>query len=84
MPKPDFSELLSRINVDMNHFSGLLPERNAIAWRGYLTALYEWQLLSRDNFSDLMTLLPLVEDDPVGAIMLGRGNYYLEDDADNS
>lgn len=73
MQSPSVEELTNRINRDIDHFDGCLPERFAIAWRGYLAALLEWQLISVSNHDQLSDLLPQLEEpDPVVAIMLGR------------
>jgi hypothetical protein len=40
------AELMFRINADIEHFGGTLPEKTAIAWRGYLAAMLEWSLIS--------------------------------------
>jgi hypothetical protein len=40
-------ELLQRIQRDIVSYSDVLPERVAIAWRGYLAALIEWESLTQ-------------------------------------
>ncbi|XXF79127.1 hypothetical protein P2318_05080 [Myxococcaceae bacterium GXIMD 01537] len=64
--------LRSRIQADLEHFEGNLPERYSIAWRAYLAALLEWQLLPVSSYDGLIDLLPAVEDDPVVEILRGR------------
>jgi hypothetical protein len=66
------SELEYRIQADIEHFSGILPERNAIAWRAYLAALLEWNMIGPAEFDKLRGLVPPVEDDPALAILRGR------------
>jgi hypothetical protein len=66
------SELSYRIQVDVEHFSGAMPERTALAWRGYLAAMLEWNLLSPAQHDDLVARLPAVIDDPSLAILRGR------------
>jgi hypothetical protein len=66
------SELEQRIRVDIEHFGQRLPERNAIAWRAYLAALLEWDVIGIAHYDALLALLPSVEDDPARAILLGR------------
>jgi hypothetical protein len=66
------AEISSRIQADINHFGGLLPERSALAWRGYLAAMLEWNLLSVAVYEELLARLPAVNDDPAVAILRGR------------
>jgi len=65
-------ELLSRIRQDIDFFGGNLPERNAIAWRGYLAGLLEWGVLDVAAHDQLVAFLPEIADDPVRDILLGR------------
>lgn len=71
--------LITRIEGDIARFQGNLPERYAIAWRSYLCALLEWEVLHLRNFHYLAGLLPNVEDDPSVDIMLGREEPYDPD-----
>jgi hypothetical protein len=66
------AELEARIRADLVHFHQALPERHAIAWRAYLAALLEWQVLEVAAYDRLVTLLPEVPDDPTVQLMLGR------------
>jgi hypothetical protein len=66
------TELLHRITVDIDHFRGSLPERTAIAWRGYLAAALEWNALTVEEYDALLTRIPPVHDDPAIAILRGR------------
>jgi len=70
--RPTFAELENRIRRDIKHFGGNLPERNSIAWSGYLAALVEWGLISASEDERLVNLLPKVEDNPAVKILLGR------------
>ncbi len=66
-------EINQRISADIRHFNGILPERYAIAWAGYIASLYEWSFISQKNFAELDSLLPRVsEPDPVAGIFTGR------------
>lgn len=65
-------ELLYRLQADIDHFAGTLPERNGIAWRGYLAAMLEWDHISSTDYDSLLSRLPPVEDDPSIAILRGR------------
>jgi hypothetical protein len=39
MEPPTFDELKTRIDRDIGHYDGRLPDANAVAWYGYLAAL---------------------------------------------
>jgi hypothetical protein len=66
------AELVDRINADVKHFDGVLPERTAIAWRGYLAAALEWDVISVEQYDSLLAQIPPVSDDPAIAILRGR------------
>jgi hypothetical protein len=70
--KPSVDELSRRIQDDISHFGGTLPESYALVWDGYLAALIEWGLLSPNEHKILSDLLPKVDDNPVMSILLGR------------
>jgi hypothetical protein len=65
-------ELDQRIAVDRKHFGGQLPERVAIAWRGYCAGLLEWGVIDVKHHDRLLQSLPDIENDPVRDILLGR------------
>ena len=66
------AELEYRIAVDRRHFAGQLPERVAIAWRGYCAGLLEWGVIDVKHHDRLLQSLPDIENDPVRDILLGR------------
>ena len=66
------AELVHRINADIEHFGGTLPERNAIAWRSYLAAMLECDLIPVATYDALVARIPPVNDDPAVAILRGR------------
>lgn len=66
------SELRNRIQSDIDHFDGKLPQRFAIAWRSYLAGLLEWGILDVPDYDALTELLPSVPDDPAVAILRGQ------------
>lgn len=71
-------ELEERIQTDIKHFKGNLPERYALAWHGYIAGLYEWNVLELGWYRRLVEVLPKTnEPDPIAEIFLGR------DDDDN-
>lgn len=72
MQRPEFSELVYRLQMDIDHAAGILPERVAIAWAGYYAALLEWDLISRENYFRLADMLPELHDNPAGQILAGR------------
>jgi hypothetical protein len=49
-----------------------MPERTAIAWRGYLAAMLEWNLLAIAEYNQLIVKVPDVVDDPAVTILTGR------------
>jgi hypothetical protein len=60
----EIDELRFRIQNDIRHFNGRLPERNAIAWRAYLCGLLEWAKIERETLEQLLKPLPTVSQDP--------------------
>lgn len=74
MTRDTAAELMHRIQADIEHFGGALPERTAIAWRGYLAAALEWNVISVEQYNSLLTHVPSVSDDPAIAILRGRGS----------
>jgi hypothetical protein len=66
------AELMHRIDADIKHFAGALPERTAIAWRGYLAAALEWNVITIEQYDSLVARVPPVDDDPAIAILRGR------------
>jgi hypothetical protein len=69
--KPTFEELHKRIWADLMHYSGPTLIKSALVWHGYLAALIEWGFISPYEHGELITLLPLIEDNPVRSIYLG-------------
>ncbi|PKO22890.1 MAG: hypothetical protein CVU38_06920 [Chloroflexi bacterium HGW-Chloroflexi-1] len=78
------SELIYRLQCDLNYFDGRLPRDYAIAWRAYFAALLEWGVISVSVHYALGSLLPEIEDDPVEMIMLGREEADAGDKAAGS
>lgn len=66
------TEIAHRINADIEHFGGTLPERTAIAWRGYLAAMLEWNMIAIEQYDSLLTRIPPVNEDPAIEILRGR------------
>lgn len=74
MSNEDFEGLYIRIQEDVAFFQENMPEKNAIAWHGYLAGLLEWGVLSVSQFDRLLALLPPPVDDIVQTMLLGREN----------
>lgn len=70
--RPTYDELKRRIQEDISHYNGCLPERVAIAWDGYIAALLEWGMISVDVHLQLHRLLPSIPYNPVTDIFRGR------------
>jgi len=66
------TEITHRIQADIDHFGGTMPERTALAWRGYLAAMLEWNLIPVAQYDQLLAKIPEVRDDPAVAILRGR------------
>lgn len=49
-----------------------MPQGTAIAWRGYLAAMLEWNLISVAQYDELLLGIPPVLNDPAVAILRGR------------
>ena len=66
------AELASRIEADLDHGGGTMPPADGLAWRGYLAAMLEWDLIRVADYDALRARLPPVADDPAIAILCGR------------
>lgn len=66
------AELSYRIQADIDHFRGSMPELTAASWRGYLAAMLEWNLLPVAAYDALVGRIPEVKNDPAVAILRGR------------
>ena len=66
------AEMSHRIQADIDYFGGTMPERTAVAWRGYLAAMLEWTLIPAGQYDQLLAKIPEVKDDPAVAILRGR------------
>ena len=67
-----FAELSYRIQSELDHFGGTMPELTAASWRGYLAAMLEWDLIRVADYDALLARLPQVADNPAVAILRGR------------
>ncbi|MEH1871082.1 hypothetical protein [Nostoc sp.] len=61
-----------RIQDDLEVYEGHLPERFSLAWKGYVTGLMEWQVIDLTNYKKLLSLLPVIANDPVPDILLSK------------
>jgi hypothetical protein len=66
------AEMSHRIQVDIDYSGGTMPERTALAWRGYLAAMLEWNLIPVAQYDQLLAKIPEVRDDPAVGILRGR------------
>lgn len=66
------AEISRRIERDLVHCNGHLPKGQALAWSGYIAALFEWQMLSAEHYDLIRNMLPDVKDDPALRILLDR------------
>lgn len=57
-PEAIEKELRYRIESEIAHQGGKLPERTAIAWRAYLGGLFEWSVITQPIFDRLIALVP--------------------------
>lgn len=57
-PEAIEKELRYRIESEITHQGGKLPERTAIAWGSYLCGLVEWSVIARPTFERLIALVP--------------------------
>jgi hypothetical protein len=69
---PTSQEIRDRIECEIAHFGGKLPERVGLVWDGYLAALLEWGLITISEYKEFSDMLPEIPDNPVMAIFLGR------------
>jgi hypothetical protein len=66
------AELAARLQADLDHHGRALPEALAHAWRGYLAAALEWNVITVADYDALRARLPAVADDPAITILRGR------------
>ncbi len=60
-----------RIQQQIEYFNGVLPERHAIAWGGFLAGLFEEGILDVKHYTELDRMLPQVDaPDPVRDIFI--------------
>lgn len=65
-----------RIQADIDVYEGHLPERFAIAWKGYLAGLMEWQVIALREYNRLLGLLPAIADDPIPDILSSKERLH--------
>jgi hypothetical protein len=59
--RPTTQEIKARIQSEIDCFGGILPERVALVWDGYLAGLIEWGLITpseNKQLSDMLTSIP--------------------------
>jgi hypothetical protein len=72
MREIDERELNDRISRELHHHGGTLPVAVNAAWRGYLAACIEWDLIGANAHARLLERLPPLDKDPSVDILLGR------------
>lgn len=74
-------DLRQRIQEQIDYFGRTLPERHAIAWSGYLAALWEKGLLTYDDYDALDNMLPEVDPAPIRDIFIFEPESTLSTNA---
>ena len=63
--------LRHRIQQQINYFGGVLPERHAIAWAGFLAGIFEGGVLDFRHYNELVDMLPkIAAPDPIEDIFI--------------
>jgi hypothetical protein len=70
--RPTAQELKERIQNEIEYSGGILPERVALVWDGYLAGLLEWGLITPSQHKQLSDMLPEIPNNPVMRIFLGH------------
>ncbi|HJL43596.1 MAG TPA: hypothetical protein RMG48_19975 [Myxococcales bacterium LLY-WYZ-16_1] len=65
-------ELEKRLRQEAAHHGGAMPERTALVWHGYLAACLERGLIEIEAYRQLVAQLPVIPDNPVEHLFLGR------------
>jgi hypothetical protein len=74
--------LEANLEDDLRHFEGRLPERAAIAWHAFLSAMMEWRILVFAEYRRILTQLPPYPSQPIDHVLLGRAITYQHDRGD--
>ncbi len=65
------NSLRNHIQEQIDYFGGMLPERHAIAWGGYLAGQFIEGLLDVHHYTELTHMLPKVSGpDPVADLFI--------------
>ena len=62
-------EIKFRIEAEFKHYNDILPHEDALAWAGYITALYQYKLLSQASYDEFLELLALKDLKPLLKLM---------------
>lgn len=70
-------ETTDRIQREIDHYGGTLPDVTSAVWHGYIAALLEWRLISVEGHAGLVKLLNPVDNQPelhdaMSGLWLGR------------
>jgi hypothetical protein len=58
-----------RVKEEIRYFEGALPRPVAIVWAGYVAGLLDSGLITHSSYTQLRSLLPVIEDDPIPHIL---------------
>ncbi len=74
MNKTEIAEIITeKINDELKHFDNNIPERYALAWKGYLAGLLEWNIIEPFEYGRLNDMLPDIQTpNPILEIFEGR------------
>ena len=70
--RPTTQEIKARIQSEKDCFGGILPERVALVWDGYLAGLLEWGLITPSEHKQFSDMLPEILNNPVMRVFLGH------------
>ena len=71
-------ELSERINREINFYGGELPDDVALAWDGYLSGIFEWDIIDLKDYVNLIELLPRPAKNPIYSIFMGEPGAHLK------
>ena len=78
-----YDRLSERINKEINFYGGELPDDVALAWDGYLSGIFEWDIIDLNDYDNLIKLLPRPSKNPVYSIFMGEPGIHLTLDSEN-
>jgi hypothetical protein len=73
-----FLQIECRIQADIDHYGGNVPEIVVALWEGYLAAVSECDIISTEEYGVLSKMLPSLHNDLIIKLFIGVQN--LKDD----